>query len=1087
MITARGSPLNDKEVLLQLKNFLQGNNPIYRGSYARWNESETSPCHWHGIGCNDDGRVTFVDLSGSNISGAIYPNFSLLTELAYLNLSANTIGGLIPSDLNKCVNLRYLNLSYNILDGELNMTGLNNLEMLDVSLNRFVGDFRSNFPAICENLVTLNISTNSFTGEIAGSFDRCPKLQYLDLSSNHFSGEIWDGFSKLREFAASDNNFTGQFVAESFPSDCDLEILDLADNDFHGVFPDSIANCSKLIYLSLWGNAFTGRVPSGIGSLSKLETLILGGNRFDRDIPDKLLNCSKLNFLDVSSNSFGGEIQQIFGRFTNLAFLILHDNQYTAGIESSGILKLPYLARLDLSCNDFTGNLSVRITDMPMLKYLILAHNNFNGSIPPQFGNIPSLQALDLSFNKLTGSIPRTIGNLTSLLWLMLANNSLTGEIPPEIGNCSSLLWLNLANNNLTGKIPPAISRIGRDPGPTFETNRRDGLTAVSGDCLTMKRWIPATYPPFSFVYNLMTRKSCRISWDRLLKGYGIFPICRYSTSRLQTLTISGYLQLSGNQLSGELPPEIGRMRNISLVHLDINRLSGRLTPDIAELPLVVLNVSNNNFSGPIPPELGRIQCLQNLDLSLNNFSGEFPATLNSLADLSKFNASFNPFLSGVIPVTGQIATFDNDSFLGDPLISFSNSRVNPSPTNGGSISGRQKVSKRIVACYFFLALTVLFLLSGVVLSFIVYVGVRSPIVDAIPDPDIILLDGVKRRSDVAESSSSMSTSDIPSTPSSDGIKVFRLDNSSFTYEDIVTATGNFAEDLVIGRGGYGVVYRGVLPDGRQVAVKKLRRGIEGGGEREFRAEMEVLAGRAGSGWPHPNLVALFGWCLVGSTKLLVYEFMKGGTLEEVISDWTRVGWARRLEIAVGVARALVFLHHECQPAVVHRDVKASNILLDQAGRARVTDFGLARVVGPGESHVSTVVAGTVGYVAPEYVHTWRATTRGDVYSFGVLAMELATGRRAVDGGEECLVEWARRVAGEGWRGLRRAMAPVMAKAMMVEEEVMAVSGLAKMCNLLMVGMRCTAEMPQARPDMREVLAILLNIYSNGVGGGDEG
>nr|XP_010936381.1 probable LRR receptor-like serine/threonine-protein kinase At1g74360 [Elaeis guineensis] len=394
-----------------------------------------------------------------------------------------------------------------------------------------------------------------------------------------------------------------------------------------------------------------------------------------------------------------------------------------------------------------------------------------------------------------------------------------------------------------------------------------------------------------------------------------------------------------------------------------------------------------------------------------------------------------------------------------------------------------------MVAFYVFLALTVFFLLFSAVVSFILCLGIRSPIVDTIPYPDDILLDGVKRRSDVAESSSSMSTSDLPSTPSSDGIKVFRLDKTSFTFEDIVTATGNFSEDMIIGRGGYGVVYRGVLPDGRHVAVKKLRRGGEGGGEREFRAEMEVLAGRTGSGWPHPNLVALYGWCLVGSTKLLVYEFMKGGSLEEAISDWTRFGWARRLEIAIGVARALVFLHHECRPAVVHRDVKASNILLDQAGRARVTDFGLARVVGLGESHVSTVVAGTVGYVAPEYVHTWRATTRGDVYSFGVLAMELATGRRAVDGGEECLVEWVRRVAGEGWRGLRRAMVPAMMKAMVegrvVEEEE--VEGLAEMCKLLMVGMRCTAEVPQARPDMREVLAMLLCINSNGGGGGGGG
>lgn len=1085
VIAAKGSSQNDKEVLVRLKRFLEENNPINRGSYAKWNESETSPCQWHGIRCNDDKRVTCVDLSASDISGTFFSNFSLLTELTSLNLSVNTISGLIPIDLNKSAKLQHLNLSHNLLAGGLNLTGLNNLETLDLGNNRFVGEIRFNFPAICENLITLNVSGNHLTGEIAGSFDQCSKLKYLDLSSNQFSGEIWLGFSKLREFVASNNNLTGQFIAESFPSDCELEILDLAANKLHGAFPNSIANCSNLTYMSLSENSFIGRIPSGIGSLAKLETLPLDGNNFDRDIPEELLKCSKLSFLELSKNNFGGEIQQIFGRFTNLKFLILHSNRYSGGIESSGILNLPNLTRLDLSYNNFTGKIPVQIAQMPKIKYLILAHNNFNGSIPSEFGNIAGLQALDLSFNSLTGSIPPKIGNLKSLLWLMLANNNLTGEIPAEIGNCNSLLWLNLANNRLTGRIPPNISGTGSNPYKTFEINRRDGLTAGSSECLAMKRWIPATYPPFSFVYTLMTRKNCQITWDRLLKGYGIFPLCRNSTSPFQTLAISGYLQLSGNLLHGEVPPEIGRMTNLSLVHLNVNQLSGRLPPEISRLPLVVLNVSNNSFSGPIPTELGNAHCLQNLDLSINNFSGEFPASLNGLTDLTKFNVSFNPLLYGVIPVTGQIATFDNDSFLGDPHISILSHGGRSSPADGGTISGHRKHPSRNATCYAIVALTVFLFFSGL-LSVALCVGIRSPAVDAATDPDVLLLDGVKRRSDVAESSSSTSTSD-PSTPS-DEIKVFRLDKTAITYNDIVTATGNFSENLVVGRGGYGVVYRGVLPDGRRVAIKKLRRGIEGGGEKEFQAEMEVMAGRTGAGWPHPNLVALYGWCLSGSTKLLVFEYMEGGSLEEVISDWTRFGWARRLEAAVGVARALVFLHHDCQPAVVHRDVKASNVLLDRAGRARVTDFGLARVVGPGESHVSTVVAGTVGYVAPEYGQTWRATTKGDVYSFGVLAMELATGRRAVDGGEECLVEWVRRVAMEGWRGLRGEVVPVMVAAAadgrLVEEEeqgeVVELEGLVEMCGLLRVGIRCAAEAPHARPDMREVLAALLCISSNG-------
>ncbi|CAL5071928.1 unnamed protein product [Urochloa decumbens] len=1080
-----GSAGGDKEVLVELKRFLQENNRVNRGAYDTWpSESEASPCDgWRGVVCDGAGRVASLDLSGASISGPAFGNFSRLPALTSLDLSDNTITG--AGDVAQCHGLVHLNLSHNLIDGSLDLSGLTKLQTLDVSWNRLVGGgVAANFTAICAaDLAVFNASTNGLTGDITGMFDGCTRLEYVDLSSNNFTGELWPGVARFRKFSVAENNLTGSVPPATFTDGCKLESLDLSANKLAGSFPDSIAKCANLTYLSLWGNGFNGVIPAGLGKLALIDTLILGRNSFDRRIPPELTNCTKLQFLDISSNSFGGDVQDTFGKFESLRYLVLHHNNYTGGIVSSGVLRLPLLARLDLSFNEFTGELPPELADMKSLKYLMLAYNQFSGSIPAAYGRLAELQALDLSYNMLSGEIPATVGNLTSLLWLMLAGNRLSGEIPPEIGKCTSLLWLNLADNELTGKIPREMAAIGTNPGPTFAKNRQEtAVLAGSGECQAMKRWIPASYPPFSFVYSIMTRENCRSIWDRILKGYGIVPICTNSSSPVRSNTISGYVQLSSNRLSGEIPPEIGSMLNLSLLHLDNNRLAGRLPPEISKLPLVVLNVSRNEISGAIPPEIGRIRCLEMLDLSYNNFSGELPGTLSQLTELNRFNVSYNPLLSGTFPAGGQFNTFDEQSFLGDPNISFqpgAGQQPPPEAVDVPSVRGRGMPPKAI-AVWFMFSLLVAFV-AGALVFFMANLRARFP-VNQDPDPESSLFSceenpkcGGGGGGGSGKCSLQLSTSSPPSGSSSasccssstttdGGVKVFQLcRKTAFTYGDIVAATRNFSGDLVIGRGGYGVVYRGVLPDGRAVAVKKLARPRDGGDcEREFRAEMEVLADRMGSSaWPHPNLVTLYGWCLSGSAKILVYEHLDGGNLESLVADTAGFGWSRRVDTAIGVARALVFLHHECRPAVVHRDVKASNVLLDGEGRAKVTDFGLARVVRPGDTHVSTVVAGTVGYVAPEYGQTWRATTKGDVYSYGVLLMELATGRRAVDGGEEeCLVEWARRMDKEGW--------PEAGK-----EEL---AGGAVSWGLLMLGMRCTADAPLERPDMPEVLAALVDI-----------
>ncbi|CAH9092693.1 unnamed protein product [Cuscuta europaea] len=1039
----------DRNVLLELKAVIEEQSPVNRGSrYTKWNPTTGgSHCDWPGVSCLG-GRVTGIDLAGDYLTGRMFGNFSALTELSSLDLSSNTIGGPIPADLlteGMAASLRFLNLSHNIFDGQLNLTALHRLEVLDVSTNRLHGDIGSGLPGTCDRLVVANISNNHVTGEIRDAFRKCRNLEYIDLSYNNLTGDMFSGrFDRLKEVSLAENQMSGGLSGPIFSPNCSLQFLDLSGNHFSGLLPKEISNCKDLRIINLSANNFSGPIPTEIGSLFSLEGLYLGSNRFSSRIPETLPALPNLHSLDLTENGFRGEIQEIFGRFTQIKLLLLHGNHYSGGIIKSGITKLVNLSQLDLSYNNFSGPLPVEISRMASLTFLALSYNQFTGPVPSEYGNLNGLQVLDLSSNRLNGSIPPTIGRLTSLLWLMLANNSLRGEIPRELGNCSSLLWFNLARNELSGPIPHELANIGSNPMPTFLLNReRDKITSGSGECLALRRWIPADYPPFSFLYPLLTRKNCRSLWDLLLKGVGIFPVCELG-STIRRYRITGYVQLCGNYLSGSIPSDIRKLRNFSMLHVGENDLSGELPSEIGRMPLIVLNATGNRFSGSIPSEIGNINCLENLDLSGNNFSGLFPSSLTKLSDLSNFNISYNRNIYGDVPATGQLATFDKWSFVGDPLL-----RLPPFITNNKSskLSPTQNSKRQSKT------ITVL-VIAGSFLAFIVC-GIMTIIVC------FVIKSPMASSGWLLEDAKGGGTSDS-------SVKVIRLDKTSFTHSDILKATGSFSDDRIVGQGGFGTVYRGVLPDGREVAVKKLQReGVEG--EREFRAEMEALSGN-GSGWPHPNLVTLYGWCLDGSEKLLVYEFMEGGSLENFITNRTSMPWKKRLSVAIDVARALAFLHHECYPCIVHRDVKASNVLLDGTGRACVTDFGLARIMDVSKTHISTMVAGTIGYVAPEYGQTWQATTKGDVYSYGVLTMELATARRAVDGGgdEECLLEWARRVVVDGLRESTGWASPPLVPGL--------ADGAEEMHELLRIGILCTNEVPRFRPNMKEVLDMLLRI-----------
>ncbi|KAF7013423.1 hypothetical protein CFC21_027507 [Triticum aestivum] len=981
-------------VCFKLLNFIRFN----RGGYDRWQESDPSPCKWWGVSCDGNGHVESLNLTGLAISGPAFSNFSWLSALTSLDLSDNSITGPLPDgDLNQCHGLLRLNLSHNLITESLNVSVLTRLQILDVSGNRLQGGVAVNFPAICADLTFLDLYTNNLTDNSTNLLDGCARLEYVDLSSNNFNGELWPSVARFRKFSAAENNLTGSVPSSTFPDGCMLQSLDLSTNQLLGNFPDSIARCVKLTYMSLWGNNFTGMIPAGTGKLAALGTLILGNNGFDRQIPMELMNSKRLQFLDISTNMFGGDMQDIFGNFTTLKYLGLHHNNYTGGIVASGVLRLPLLARLDLSFNEFTGELPPEVSDMKSLKYLMLAENDFSGRIPPEYSRLTKLQALDLSNNMLSGGIPTSIGNLTSLLWLMLAGNQLSGKIPPEIGNCTSLLWLNLADNRLTGNIPPEMAEMGRNPGPTFARNRNDPsvLTCFS-ECQAMRRWVPESLPPFSFIYSVMKRENCRSIWDRILKGYGIVPICMNSWS------LPGSVLLSRNMLSGEIPPRIGAMRNLSLLLLDDNRLTGRLPLEIGRLPLVVLHISRNNISGPIPSEIGEIMCLERLDLSSNNLSGELPMSLFKLTQLVMFNVSYNPFLSGNISINGQFDSFGEQSFLGDPLISF------PQVFFGSSV------------------LVNLLLIS--ILLFGTYCGIT-----------------ITSRKKLQSSQSSGSSILAPKI---------------FTYNELEKATSGFHE--VLGSGASGTVYKGQLQDEHvtSIAVKKIKK-LQQETEKEFMVEVQTMGQTS-----HKNLVRLLGLCNEGTDRLLVYEFMTNGSLNEFLFGDARPHWSLRVQVALGVARGLLYLHEECSTQIIHCDIKPQNILLDDNFMAKIADFGLAKPLQANQTQTNTGIRGTRGYVAPEWFKNIRITSKVDVYSFGVILLELVCCRRNVeveiaDEEQAILTYWANDCYRSGRIDL------------LVEGDDEAIFNIKKAEHFVAVALWCLQEEPTMRPTMHKVAEML--------------
>ncbi|KAM3296783.1 hypothetical protein ACQJBY_038901 [Aegilops geniculata] len=1028
---AQPSPRCGAGDLAALTGFSAGLDAPVDGWPAVADDDEGDCCAWPGVVCGRAGVVGVV-LPNRTLRGEVAASLAGLTGLRVLNLSGNALRGALPPGLLRLRRLEVLDVSSNALAGAIRLgleLDLPAVRVFNVSYNAFNGSHPVLPGAV--NLTAYDASGNGFEGPVdaAAVCASSPGLRVLRLSMNRLSGDFPVGFGQCRsllELSLDGNGITGVLPDELFAA-TSLRYLSLHTNSISGEIPPGLRNLTALVRLDLSFNAFSGALPEVFDALAgTLQELSAPSNLLTGGLPATLSLCVNLRVLNLRNNTLTGAIGLDFRAVNSLVYLDLGVNKFTGLIpaslpECAGMTALnlgrnlltgeippwfatfPSLSFLSLTGNGFSNVTSaLRILQrLPNLTSLVLTKNFRGGEAMPEDGidGFAKIEVLVIANCELTGAIPEWLAGLRKLKVLDISWNRLAGPIPPLLGELDRLFYLDISNNSLQGEIPASLTRM-------------PALLAGSGNG--------------------------RGDDDQKVQDFPFFMRRNVSAKGRQYNQVSSFpasLVLGRNNLTGGVPAGLGALARLHIVDL-----------------------SWNGFSGRIPPELSGMTSLESLDVSHNALSGDIPESLTRLSFLSHFAVAYNN-LSGEIPVGGQFFTFSSADFAGNPfLCGFHVGRkcdrkIDDQATDGsttGSNDGRRSAGVVAAICVG----TALLVAVGLAATWRAWSRRRQE-------------DNACR----VAAGDDEESSDSSAARSSTLVLLFRGDEEEeqttavITLDEVVKATGDFDETRIVGCGGFGMVYRATLADGRDVAVKRLS-GDFHQMEREFRAEVEAL-----SRVRHRNLVALSGYCRLGKdVRLLIYPYMENGSLDHWLHERAGAGkdalpWPARLRIARGAARGLAHLHGGGGGGgarVMHRDVKSSNILLDAAMEARLGDFGLARLArGSDDTHVTTDLVGTLGYIPPEYGHSPAATYRGDVYS--MVLVELVTGRRPVDMaarlGARDVTAWAVRLRREG-RGHEAVDAAVSVSGRHREEAA----------RVLELACACVSEDPKARPTAQQLV-----------------